>query len=199
MSKVSVAKEKLDYLANCVSAKSGESIPLTIDEMAEAVLGIQEGGIVDNISTLSGGGSFHDISSADTTVLGTKTITENGTYSASSDNLDGYSSVTVNASGGSSDFSTATITISSLASLSCMLSGAFILSSGGMSGTVGAFDVRPDITTTAELILYNNLAGIQVQEAYAKIASASGNANLKDGFCIVTGDCEITIISTNEE
>ena len=30
----------------------------------------------------------------------TKTITENGTYSASSDNVDGYSSVTVNVSGG---------------------------------------------------------------------------------------------------
>lgn len=32
--------------------------------------------------------------------FGTKTITENGTYTASSDNLDGYSSVTVNVSGG---------------------------------------------------------------------------------------------------
>lgn len=36
----------------------------------------------------------------DTTELGTKTITQNGTYSAASDNLDGYSSVTVNVSGG---------------------------------------------------------------------------------------------------
>lgn len=34
--------------------------------------------------------------------LGTKTITANGTYNASSDSLDGYSSVTVNVSGGSS-------------------------------------------------------------------------------------------------
>jgi len=33
--------------------------------------------------------------------LGTKTITENGTYNAASDSLDGYSSVTVNVSGGS--------------------------------------------------------------------------------------------------
>lgn len=34
------------------------------------------------------------------TVLATKTITANGTYNASSDNADGYSSVTVNVSGG---------------------------------------------------------------------------------------------------
>ena len=40
MSKVSITKAKLDYLANCVSTKSGEPIPLTIDEMADAVLGI---------------------------------------------------------------------------------------------------------------------------------------------------------------
>ena len=37
--------------------------------------------------------------------LGTKTITENGTYSASTDNLDGYSEVTVNVSGsGAGDY-----------------------------------------------------------------------------------------------
>ena len=41
MSKVSVTKVKLDYLANCISSKSGESVPLTLDEMADAVLGIQ--------------------------------------------------------------------------------------------------------------------------------------------------------------
>lgn len=34
--------------------------------------------------------------------LGTKTITANGTYNASDDNLDGYSSVTVNVTGGES-------------------------------------------------------------------------------------------------
>ena len=44
MSKVSVTKVKLDYLANCISSKSGETCPLTLDEMADAVLGIQTGG-----------------------------------------------------------------------------------------------------------------------------------------------------------
>ena len=41
MSKVSITKAKLDYLANCVASKSGESIPLSIDAMADAVLGIE--------------------------------------------------------------------------------------------------------------------------------------------------------------
>ena len=36
----------------------------------------------------------------DAAILTTKTITQNGTYAASSDNVDGYSSVTVNVSGG---------------------------------------------------------------------------------------------------
>lgn len=46
--KVSVTKEKLDALANAVSMKSGESIPLTIDEMATAVEGIQTGGTLQS-------------------------------------------------------------------------------------------------------------------------------------------------------
>lgn len=75
MSKVSITKAKLDYLANCVASKSGESIPLTIDEMADAVLGIQTG---------------------TTPTLITKNITANGTYEAVDDSAYGYSSVTVN-------------------------------------------------------------------------------------------------------
>lgn len=47
---------------------------------------------VDFKGTASGGGS----------TLTTKNITSNGTYNASSDNADGYSSVTVNVSGGGS-------------------------------------------------------------------------------------------------
>ena len=43
-----------------------------------------------------------------TPTLITKSITANGTYNASSDNADGYSSVTVNVSGGASNFVTGT-------------------------------------------------------------------------------------------
>ena len=48
--------------------------------------------LADCIDSISGGGG---------STLITKTITQNGTYNASSDNADGYSSVTVNVSGGS--------------------------------------------------------------------------------------------------
>lgn len=74
--KVIVTKSKLDALATSISTKSGESLPMTIAQMKSAVDGI------------SGNGSSAN--------LGTKSIVENGTYTALNDNLDGYSSVTVN-------------------------------------------------------------------------------------------------------
>ena len=44
MSNVIVDKTKLDYLANAISAKSGEALTLTLDEMVDAVDGIETGG-----------------------------------------------------------------------------------------------------------------------------------------------------------
>lgn len=41
--KVTITKDKLDNLANAVSAKSGEALNLTVDEMIDAVLGIDTG------------------------------------------------------------------------------------------------------------------------------------------------------------
>lgn len=41
---VFVDKNKIDLLANAISAKSGESLTLTLDEMVEAVDGIEQGG-----------------------------------------------------------------------------------------------------------------------------------------------------------
>lgn len=48
-----------------------------------------------------------------TATLISKTITQNGTYNASSDNADGYSSVIVNVSGGSNNFETGTLELTS--------------------------------------------------------------------------------------
>jgi len=70
--KVIVTKNKLDILANSISAKSGESLPMTIVGMIDAVNGMSSATLIS------------------------KTITTNGTYTASNDNADGYSSVTVN-------------------------------------------------------------------------------------------------------
>ncbi len=44
MSNVLVEKNKLDVLANAIAGKSGESLKLTLDEMVEAVDGIETGG-----------------------------------------------------------------------------------------------------------------------------------------------------------
>ena len=44
MSNVLIEKNKIDLLANAISAKSGESLTLTLDEMVEAVDGIETGG-----------------------------------------------------------------------------------------------------------------------------------------------------------
>ena len=44
MANVIVDKTKLDYLANAISAKSGEPLTLTLDEMVDAVDGIETGG-----------------------------------------------------------------------------------------------------------------------------------------------------------
>ena len=44
MSNIYVDKNKIDLLANAISAKSGEPLTLTLDEMVEAVDGIENGG-----------------------------------------------------------------------------------------------------------------------------------------------------------
>ena len=53
MSNVLIDKNKLDILANSISAKSGEPLTLTLDEMVEAVDGIESGGGTINLQTKS--------------------------------------------------------------------------------------------------------------------------------------------------
>ena len=56
--------------------------------------------LVISDTTDSHGGTIRTITAQDTVELTTKSITQNGTYDAEDDNYDGYSSVTVNVSGG---------------------------------------------------------------------------------------------------
>lgn len=72
MSKVMITESYLEDIADAIRSKNGSSNTYKPSQMSTA------------ISNLGGA------------TLGTKTITENNTYNASSDNLDGYSSVTVN-------------------------------------------------------------------------------------------------------
>lgn len=57
MSKVLITKDKVDLLANAIASKSGESVPMTLDEMVEAVDGIEEGGVTPtgNIDIMQAG------------------------------------------------------------------------------------------------------------------------------------------------
>ena len=100
--KVIVTKNKLDLLADSISAKSGESLPLTIGEMKIAVDGIVLNSYIIGDGDLNvDENDYLYFDDEGEMVLGTKTITENGTYNASSDSLSGYSSVTVNVAGSS--------------------------------------------------------------------------------------------------
>lgn len=76
--KYKVTGADLASVADAIRTKGGTSSPLEFPD-----------GFVEAIGNISGGGS----------TLITKSITENGTYNASSDNADGYSSVTVNVQG----------------------------------------------------------------------------------------------------
>lgn len=71
MSKVSITRSKLDSLADAIGSKSSRGIPLTIDQMRDAVLDIEIG----------------------ITPSGTKNITKNGTYDVTE-----YASTEVNVS-----------------------------------------------------------------------------------------------------
>lgn len=91
MSNVLVNKDKIDILANAISIKSGEPLKLTIDEMVEAVDGIE-----------TGGGSAEPNLQAKTYTVdsaGTETVTADSGY-------DGLSEVEVSVPTGSIAIST---------------------------------------------------------------------------------------------
>ena len=53
MSNVLIDRNKIDILANAISNKSGEAIPMTLDEMVEAVDGIETGGGTPTLETVT--------------------------------------------------------------------------------------------------------------------------------------------------
>ena len=123
----------------------------------------------------------------------TKEITENGTYDATDDSANGYSSVTVNVEGGggSSDFSTAEVTITNNASDDTTLIGAV-----NIFGDKLAFDITvdKDATITRTAVLYKNT----VRWVVTGTATVTGSATVKKTpsggtAIIITGDCTITI------
>ena len=64
MSNVIIDRDKIDILANAISAKSGETLPLTLAEMVEAVDGIEQGGGEPNLQAKT-----YTVDSAGTTTV----------------------------------------------------------------------------------------------------------------------------------
>ena len=110
MAKVLITEDYLSDIADAIREKKSSQDTYTPAEMADAIESIQTGITptgTKSVTITSNGTTTEDVTnyaSAEITVnvpsssptLTTKTITENGTYAASSDNADGYSSVTVN-------------------------------------------------------------------------------------------------------
>ena len=71
MSNVFIDKTKIDNLANAISAKSGESVPMTLTEMTQAVDGIETGG--------GGGGGITPSGNIDITSAGVTDVTNYAT------------------------------------------------------------------------------------------------------------------------
>ncbi len=68
------------------------------------------GGVVIEDTTDSHGGTIRTITTTNLVTIGQKSITQNGTYTASDDDLDGYSQVTVNVGGSTPNYQTKSVT-----------------------------------------------------------------------------------------
>lgn len=115
-------------------------------------------------------------------------VTENGTYTA--DEGKAFNPVTVNVSGGSSDFSTAQVTIVNNGSAECEGSAVYIASypSGELLDSVFYVDAGNSDTLTC--VLYKGLTPLDVNGWQVTV---EGDAEIDGFFVIITGNCTITL------
>lgn len=137
MANVIVDKNKIDLLANAISAKSGEPLTLTLDEMVEAVDGIETGGGVTPTGNI------------DITQAGVTDVTNYATATVASGSATPASSI----SGTSATVSTGTntLTLSKTVSNTPQVSAGYV-----SSGTAGNSNVSltASVTTKAAATIY---------------------------------------------
>ena len=145
---------------------------------------------------------FPDMGKDPSVQLIEKTITENGTYDAITDGANGYSKVNVNVEGGggSSDFSTADVTITNESSTTIpviYIQNVVEENALGTESPAGVLNAVYNIGSTASIRvpLYKGGALWQIgDELLDYEISVSGSATkVSSAIYHITGDCTITI------
>ena len=126
-------------------------------------------------------------------------VTENGTYETKGEM---YNKVTVNVEGGggSSDFSTAEVTlINNYEGVEISLIAPTYVDSEEISTSINYITAQPNETITQNAFLYKNscfaeIKGFEMLVDPEPLVTVSGNVVYEgDGFFTITGDCTITI------
>lgn len=132
--------------------------------------------------------------------LTTKEISANGTYNASDDNANGYSAVTVNVEGGggSSDFSTAEVTLN-VPDDDAFRSAIFPLvyeandMGEGSPAMVCCVAFGSLESGTNKVVLYKGGALVQL-DRIGDFTVGGNIAPVNEGMYLITGDCSITML-----
>lgn len=129
------------------------------------------------------------------TPTGTITITKNDTYDVTQ-----YASAEVNVSGGSSDYTTATITVTENGATNGIISAPIIIKA--VTGhneevelTMGYIETGPHETCSYTIILSSSgISQIYIPPEKIDVISISGDIeDYTDGYYGITGDCAITV------
>lgn len=98
--------------------------------------------------------------------------------------------------GGSSDFTTATLSVKNETSYDANLSAPLYTDIEGFAGSGGLIFMEPSLDESANVILYKDVATayIQLTNANQEVA-ISGDITDNDGVLTITGDASITVRS----
>lgn len=123
----------------------------------------------------------------------TLSVTENGTYSEQGK---AYTSVTVNVEGGggSSDFSTAQVTVNNSASNTYIDFTGVVIDNDELVPMVSLGD---EATSVLTVVLYKNIQHLYINADSITSISGDISGNMLDGFD-VTGDCVINAVGYSD-